>query len=100
MIVGRSNIVGKPMAALLMQDAEDGNCTVTVCHRHTRDLADRCREADVSGCLQTFWMPPFSALQSYAPATTLFPAHSCEAMPTCRLSWPSWHWVSLLPHRP
>ncbi len=37
-IVGRSNIVGKPMAALLMQDAENANCTVTVCHRHTRDL--------------------------------------------------------------
>jgi methylenetetrahydrofolate dehydrogenase (NADP+) / methenyltetrahydrofolate cyclohydrolase len=37
-IVGRSNIVGKPMAALLMQDAEDANCTVTVCHRHTEDL--------------------------------------------------------------
>ena len=37
-IVGRSNIVGKPMAALLVQDAENANCTVTVCHRHTRDL--------------------------------------------------------------
>ncbi|MFN2604516.1 MAG: bifunctional 5,10-methylenetetrahydrofolate dehydrogenase/5,10-methenyltetrahydrofolate cyclohydrolase, partial [Gemmatimonadaceae bacterium] len=37
-IVGRSNIVGKPMAALLMQDADNANCTVTVCHRHTRDL--------------------------------------------------------------
>jgi methylenetetrahydrofolate dehydrogenase (NADP+)/methenyltetrahydrofolate cyclohydrolase len=37
-IVGRSNIVGKPMAALLIQDAEGANCTVTVCHRHTRDL--------------------------------------------------------------
>lgn len=37
-IVGRSNIVGKPMAALLEQDSPMGNCTVTVCHRHTRDL--------------------------------------------------------------
>lgn len=37
-IVGRSNIVGKPMAALLVQDAENANCTVTICHRHTRDL--------------------------------------------------------------
>jgi methylenetetrahydrofolate dehydrogenase (NADP+)/methenyltetrahydrofolate cyclohydrolase len=46
-IVGRSNIVGKPMAALLMQDAEDGNCTVTVCHRHTRDLRAHTRQAEI-----------------------------------------------------
>ncbi len=46
-IVGRSNIVGKPMAALLMQDVEDGNCTVTVCHRHTRDLRAHVRRAEI-----------------------------------------------------
>ncbi len=46
-IVGRSNIVGKPMAAILMQDAENANCTVTVCHRHTRDLASHTRRAEI-----------------------------------------------------
>ncbi|MEP6509235.1 MAG: tetrahydrofolate dehydrogenase/cyclohydrolase catalytic domain-containing protein [Gemmatimonadales bacterium] len=46
-IVGRSNIVGKPMAALLMQDAVGANGTVTVCHRHTRDLGLHTRRADV-----------------------------------------------------
>jgi methylenetetrahydrofolate dehydrogenase (NADP+) / methenyltetrahydrofolate cyclohydrolase len=46
-IVGRSNIVGKPMAALLMQDAVGANGTVTVCHRHTRDLASHTRRADI-----------------------------------------------------
>ena len=46
-IVGRSNIVGKPMAALLIQDAEGANGTVTVCHRHTRDLAAHVRRADI-----------------------------------------------------
>ncbi len=46
-IVGRSNIVGKPMAALMMQDNENANCTVTVCHRHTADLAAHTREADI-----------------------------------------------------
>jgi len=46
-IVGRSNIVGKPMAALLMQDAGDANCTVTVCHRHTADLASHTKSADI-----------------------------------------------------
>jgi len=46
-IVGRSNIVGKPMAALMMQDNENANCTVTVCHRHTADLGGHTREADI-----------------------------------------------------
>lgn len=46
-IVGRSNIVGKPMAALLMQDAVGANGTVTVCHRHTRDLASHTKRADI-----------------------------------------------------
>ena len=46
-IVGRSNIVGKPLAALLMQRAAGGNATVTVCHTRTRDLPDVTRQADI-----------------------------------------------------
>ncbi|HEY3112590.1 MAG TPA: bifunctional methylenetetrahydrofolate dehydrogenase/methenyltetrahydrofolate cyclohydrolase FolD [Gemmatimonadaceae bacterium] len=46
-IIGRSNIVGKPMAALMMQDNENANCTVTVCHRHTADLKAHTRAADI-----------------------------------------------------
>jgi methylenetetrahydrofolate dehydrogenase (NADP+)/methenyltetrahydrofolate cyclohydrolase len=46
-IIGRSNIVGKPMAALMMQDNADANCTVTICHRHTVDLAAHTRTADI-----------------------------------------------------
>ena len=46
-IVGRSNIVGKPLAALLMQRNSGGNATVTVCHTRTRDLADITRQADI-----------------------------------------------------
>ena len=46
-IIGRSNIVGKPMAALLVQDRAGANATVTVCHRHTRDLAAHTRRADL-----------------------------------------------------
>jgi methylenetetrahydrofolate dehydrogenase (NADP+)/methenyltetrahydrofolate cyclohydrolase len=42
-IVGRSNIVGKPMAMLLMQ----ADCTVTICHSRTRDLPAHCRRADI-----------------------------------------------------
>jgi len=42
-IVGRSNIVGKPMAALLLKES----CTVTICHSRTKDLPAVCREADI-----------------------------------------------------
>lgn len=45
-VVGRSNIVGKPLASLLMRPGKFGNATVTVCHSHTADLASVCREAD------------------------------------------------------
>ncbi|MFA6840490.1 MAG: bifunctional methylenetetrahydrofolate dehydrogenase/methenyltetrahydrofolate cyclohydrolase FolD [Sphaerochaetaceae bacterium] len=44
-VIGRSNIVGKPMAALLMQKGRDA--TVTVCNTHTKDLADHVRRADI-----------------------------------------------------
>ena len=43
MVIGRSNIVGKPMAMLLLH----ANATVTVCHSRTVGLADICREADI-----------------------------------------------------
>ncbi|WP_144903505.1 bifunctional methylenetetrahydrofolate dehydrogenase/methenyltetrahydrofolate cyclohydrolase FolD [Halobellus captivus] len=46
-VVGRSNIVGKPMANLLIQKAEGGNATVTVCHSRTDDLAEKTRNADI-----------------------------------------------------
>lgn len=46
-ILGRSNIVGKPMAALMMRKAYPGDCTVTVCHSRTKDIADECRRADI-----------------------------------------------------
>lgn len=46
-IIGRSNIVGKPMAALMMQKSAPGNCTVTVVHSATRDLAGHTRRADI-----------------------------------------------------
>ena len=45
-ILGRSNIVGKPMAQLMMQK-QYGDATVTVCHSHSRTLKDECREADI-----------------------------------------------------
>jgi methylenetetrahydrofolate dehydrogenase (NADP+)/methenyltetrahydrofolate cyclohydrolase len=46
-IVGRSNIVGKPLATLLMQKAAGGNATVTVCHTGTPDIGEYTRQADI-----------------------------------------------------
>ena len=46
-IVGRSNIVGKPLAALLVQKGPGANATVTVCHTATKDVAEHARAADV-----------------------------------------------------
>lgn len=46
-VLGRSNIVGKPVAALMMQKADPGNATVTVCHSATPDIKEICRTADI-----------------------------------------------------
>jgi len=46
-ILGRGDIVGKPMAAILVQKAKHANATVTVCHSRSRDIAAHCRRADI-----------------------------------------------------
>lgn len=46
-VLGRSNIVGKPMAMLMMQKSYPGNCTVTVCHSRSNNLKEMCLSADI-----------------------------------------------------
>ncbi len=46
-VVGRSNIVGKPMANLMLQKLKETNCTVTVCHSATRNMPELTRQADI-----------------------------------------------------
>ena len=46
-IVGRSNIVGKPLANMLIQKSPTGNATVTICHTHTKNLAGHTKQADI-----------------------------------------------------
>ena len=60
-VLGRSNIVGKPMAALLLRE----HCTVTIAHSRTRDLAEECRRADIlvaavgrAGMVKGDWLKP------------------------------------------
>ncbi|WGF86231.1 bifunctional 5,10-methylenetetrahydrofolate dehydrogenase/5,10-methenyltetrahydrofolate cyclohydrolase [Marinivivus vitaminiproducens] len=64
-VLGRSNIVGKPMAALLLR----ADCTVTVAHSRTRDLPDLCRSADIlvaavgrPGMVKASWLSPRAAV--------------------------------------
>lgn len=46
-VIGRSNIVGRPISILLNSNQYPGNCTVTVCHSRTKDLENICRQADI-----------------------------------------------------
>lgn len=64
-VVGRSNIVGKPIAAMMMQKGRGGDATVTVVHTRTKDLSYHCRRADilivaagVPGLVKSSWIKP------------------------------------------
>jgi methylenetetrahydrofolate dehydrogenase (NADP+)/methenyltetrahydrofolate cyclohydrolase len=46
-VIGRSNIVGRPISILLSRNTYPGNCTVTVCHSHTHNLKEICLQADI-----------------------------------------------------
>ncbi|MBS1591005.1 MAG: bifunctional 5,10-methylenetetrahydrofolate dehydrogenase/5,10-methenyltetrahydrofolate cyclohydrolase [Bacteroidetes bacterium] len=46
-VIGRSNIVGRPMSILLSSNIKRGNCTVTICHSHTPNLSEICLQADI-----------------------------------------------------
>ena len=46
-VIGRSNIVGRPMSILLSSNHPQGNCTVTICHSHTKNLNEICLQADI-----------------------------------------------------
>lgn len=46
-VIGRSNIVGRPMSILLSSNHKYGNCTVTICHSHTHNLKEICLQADI-----------------------------------------------------
>ena len=65
MILGRSSIVGTPMALLLRRNGVPGNCTVTVCHIDTKDVASHARQADIlvvavgkAGLVRRDWVKP------------------------------------------
>lgn len=68
-ILGRGNIVGKPMAALLCQKAKHANATVTLCHSGTRDIAGHCRRADI--LIAAMGVPEFVKVEMVRPGAVV-----------------------------
>jgi methylenetetrahydrofolate dehydrogenase (NADP+)/methenyltetrahydrofolate cyclohydrolase len=68
-VVGRSNIVGKPMASLLIQPGKGGDATVTVCHSKSRDLPGICRSADL--LVVAMGKPEFVTADMVRPGATV-----------------------------
>ena len=68
-ILGRGNIVGKPMAAMLCQKGKGANATVTICHSATRDIAAHCRRADI--LIAAMGVPEFVKAGMVKPGATV-----------------------------
>jgi methylenetetrahydrofolate dehydrogenase (NADP+)/methenyltetrahydrofolate cyclohydrolase len=68
-VLGRGNIVGKPMAAMLCQKGKGANATVTICHSATRDVAAHCRRADI--LVAAMGMPLFVKADMVKPGATI-----------------------------
>jgi methylenetetrahydrofolate dehydrogenase (NADP+)/methenyltetrahydrofolate cyclohydrolase len=68
-ILGRGNIVGKPLAAMLCQKGPRANATVTICHSATRDIKKHCRRADI--LIAAMGMPEFVKADMVKPGTVV-----------------------------
>ena len=68
-ILGRSNIVGKPMAQLMMQKRLPGDSTVTVCHSHSKNLKEECKAADI--IIAAIGLPDFVTADMIKPGAVV-----------------------------
>src|SRR5271154_4283404 len=68
-VLGRGNIVGKPMAAMLCQKGKNANATVTICHSATRDIKSHCRRADI--LIAAMGVPEFVKAEMVKPGATV-----------------------------
>ncbi|MDE6272926.1 MAG: bifunctional 5,10-methylene-tetrahydrofolate dehydrogenase/5,10-methylene-tetrahydrofolate cyclohydrolase [Muribaculaceae bacterium] len=68
-VLGRSNIVGKPIATMLMQKGYPGDCTVTVCHSSTPDIKEQCLKADI--IVSALGVPGFVKKDMIKPGATV-----------------------------
>ncbi|MDE6329498.1 MAG: bifunctional 5,10-methylene-tetrahydrofolate dehydrogenase/5,10-methylene-tetrahydrofolate cyclohydrolase [Muribaculaceae bacterium] len=85
-VLGRSNIVGKPIATMLMQKAMPGDCTVTVCHSSTPDIKEQCRRADI--IVAALGSPGFVTADMVKPGATVIDVGTTRvADPTRKSGW-------------
>lgn len=68
-VVGRSNIVGRPMSILLSGAGERANCTVTICHSHTKNIRELCLDADI--IVAALGRPNFITADMVTPGTVI-----------------------------
>src|SRR5262249_42009298 len=68
-VLGRGNIVGKPMAAMLCQKERYANATVTICHSGTRDIGGHCRRADI--LIAAIGVPEFVKAEMVKPGAVV-----------------------------
>jgi methylenetetrahydrofolate dehydrogenase (NADP+)/methenyltetrahydrofolate cyclohydrolase len=68
-VIGRSNIVGRPMSILLSSNIAQGNCTVTICHSHTKNLKEVCLGADI--IVAALGVPNFLTGDMIKPGTVI-----------------------------
>lgn len=68
-VLGRGDIVGKPMAAILLQKAKHANATVTICHSRSRNTADHCRRADI--LIAAMGVPRFVTVDMVKPGSVV-----------------------------
>lgn len=83
-VLGRSNIVGKPIATLLMQKALPGDCTVTVCHSHTPDIKTECLRADI--LIAAMGRPGFVTADMVKPGAVVIDVGTTRVPDTSRKS--------------
>lgn len=83
-VLGRSNIVGKPMAILMMQKTNPGNATVTVCHSATPDIASITREADI--IIAALGQPGFVTADMVKPGATIIDVGTTRVLDATRKS--------------
>ncbi len=80
-VLGRSNIVGKPMAQLMMQKAY-GDATVTVCHSHSKNLKEECRQADI--IIAAIGQPEFVTADMIKPGAVVIDVGTTRVHDTTR----------------
>lgn len=83
-ILGRSNIVGKPMAQLMLQKGEPGDCTVTICHSRTPNIQEICLQADI--IIAALGVPGFVTKDMVKPGAVVIDVGTTRVSDTTRKS--------------